>query len=178
MGSKSAIIPMILAALVGGVAALLLSQLQFRVWLEPSTSDQEQLPIINVNPPDSLPGQENPGVPTPLPEPTPPVENGLRVSNQTPYPLRVVLLPRQGASGASQTAPPFQDPVHWDFEPAEGRQQGLLLSLPESELRLIPGDVLVAFSLDGSRRYWGPYVVGETPTPSQAGGEWRLILTP
>ncbi len=173
MGSKSAITPMILAAFVGGSAALLVSQLPFWGSQDPSGADLTPPPIIDVSPPESLPDLDSPVTPTPLPETAPPIPDALRVSNQTPYPLRVVLLPRQGTAA-------FQDPVHWDFDPGEGRQQGLLLSLPDTDLQLIPGDILVAFSLDGSRRYWGPYVVGETPTPNQPqpGTEWQLILTP
>jgi len=50
--------------------------------------------------------------------------------------------------------------------------------LPEGALSLNPGDILVAFSLDGSRRYWGPFVVGSTskPTRTSEGAEWQLIL--
>ena len=71
-------------------------------------------------------------------------------------------------------------PTHWDFAPQEGSQTGLLLSLPQDDLRLRNGDVLVAFALDGSRRYWGPYVVGETAAPTQRtpSSEWTLVLEP
>ena len=60
----------------------------------------------------------------------------------------------------------------------QGEREGLLLSLPEGALLLQPGDILVAFSVDGSRRYWGPFVVGTTSKPTRAGegGEWQLIL--
>jgi hypothetical protein len=42
------------------------------------------------------------------------------------------------------------------------------------------GDVLVAFAQDGSRRYWGPYVVGKTtlPTWNTEQKEWSLVLQP
>ncbi|WAS06356.1 hypothetical protein LQF76_05595 [Gloeomargaritales cyanobacterium VI4D9] len=95
---------------------------------------------------------------------------GLRVSNRTKQPLRLVLLARKGTG--------YLEPVHWDFAPGEGEREGLLLSLPEGALSLNPGDILVAFSLDGSRRYWGPFVVGSTskPTRTGEGAEWQLIL--
>jgi hypothetical protein len=62
----------------------------------------------------------------------------------------------------------------------EGGSKGLLLSLPQETLKLKKGDVLVAFAQDGSRQYWGPYVVGETPSPvwNQKQAEWQLVLKP
>ena len=102
-----------------------------------------------------------------------------RVSNQTAHPVRVVLRSqeRPGQNTASFT---YRKPAHWDFAPEEGSTQGLLLSLPESSLELRQGDVLMAFAQDGSRRYWGPYVVGETaiPTWRKQGEEWLLVLRP
>lgn len=96
------------------------------------------------------------------------------MSNPTDYPVRLALLSR------SATAPKTPAPAHWDFAPQEGNQTGLLLSLPEQNLNLQPGDVLVGFAQDGSRRYWGPYVVGETDLPfwHREGKEWQLILQP
>ncbi|MCS7031497.1 MAG: hypothetical protein NZL92_08210 [Gloeomargarita sp. SKYG116] len=96
---------------------------------------------------------------------------GLRVSNRSKQPLRLVLLARKPGGG-------YQEPVHWDFAPGEGEREGLMLSLPEGPLALQPGDILVAFSLDGSRRYWGPYVVGSTskPTRPNENSDWQLIL--
>jgi hypothetical protein len=69
-------------------------------------------------------------------------------------------------------------PAHWDFAPQEGSEKGLLLSLPDGKLQLSKGDVIVAFAQDGSRRYWGPYIVGETPLPmwDSQQKEWWLIL--
>jgi hypothetical protein len=141
-------------------------------------------------------------VPTPIPSPTvsatplsPDVlataQGSLRVSNQTEYPLRVALLqpvpvesePEAGAEAAepSETDPiePNQ-PVHWDFAPREGSNRGLILSLPNQTLQLQPGDVLVAFAQDGSRRYWGPYIVGQSPFPTwnAEAKEWQLTLQP
>jgi len=81
---------------------------------------------------------------------------------------------------ADPSASPYDEPIHWDFAPQEGSTSGLILSLPEQTLQLQPGDILVAFAQDGSRRYWGPYVVGETPAPrwQASEAEWQLILTP
>jgi len=84
----------------------------------------------------------------------------------------------QNSSKSSSTA--YLEPVHWDFAPGEGSQQGLILSLPTKNLSLKTGDILVAFALDGSQQYWGPYVVGKTAAPSKRGqpGEWYLVLQP
>ena len=72
------------------------------------------------------------------------------------------------------------EPFHWDFAPGEGWVQGLILSLPQGDLSLKPGDVLVAFAQDGSHRYWGPFVVGETDLPywHPEHQEWQLLLRP
>ncbi len=96
----------------------------------------------------------------------------LRVSNRTDHPVRIALL-QQPPEGE-----PYGEPVHWDFAPGEGSQKGLLLSLPDQTLQVRQGDVLVAFAQDGSRWYWGPYVVGKTtsPTWSDRDREWRSIL--
>jgi hypothetical protein len=108
----------------------------------------------------------------------------LRVSNQTEHPIRVALLTRMPKSKAQSAkagdAAAYAPPAHWDFAPGEGSNRGLLLSLPNVNLKIKRGDVLVAFAQDGSRRYWGPYVVGETGTPSWNGqtAEWQLVLQP
>lgn len=103
----------------------------------------------------------------------------LRMSNKTTQPVRLALLARQSSlknSTGDQTKSGI--PAHWDFAPEEGSQKGLLLSLPEGNLKLEKGDILVAFAQDGSRRYWGPYVVGETSTPqwNSQTQEWQLVL--
>jgi hypothetical protein len=106
----------------------------------------------------------------------------LRMSNQTNQPVRLALLSRQGeAKGKGKDAiAPNDVPAHWDFAPQEGNEKGLLLSLPKGSFKLEKGDILVAFAQDGSRRYWGPYVVGETPLPAwnSSNKEWLLILNP
>ncbi|MEA5571530.1 hypothetical protein [Calothrix sp. UHCC 0171] len=101
----------------------------------------------------------------------------LRMSNQTTQPVRLALLARRGeVKGGGGNAADV--PAHWDFAPQEGNDKGLVLSLPNGNLKLAKGDVLVAFAQDGSRKYWGPYVVGETPLPAwnSEGKEWQLIL--
>ncbi|WP_339459535.1 hypothetical protein [Nodularia spumigena] len=105
----------------------------------------------------------------------------LRMSNQTDQPVRVDLLARQPQGKNSGDQPTNYDvPAHWDFEPQEGSEKGLILSLPHGNLNLERGDVIVAFAQDGSRRYWGPYVVGETSAPqwNTQNREWLLVLSP
>lgn len=104
----------------------------------------------------------------------------LRMSNQTNQPVRLALLSRQSINKvkASKTAADDAVPAHWDFAPQEGSEKGLILALPNGDLKLEQGDILVAFAQDGSRRYWGPYVVGETISPSwnAQSKEWQLVL--
>lgn len=101
----------------------------------------------------------------------------LRLSNQTNYPVRIAFLARR--VGAKSTKLPVNGkPAHWDFAPGEGGSKGLVLSLPEGFVKLEKGDILVAFAQDGSGRYWGPYIVGETASPvwNDSSSEWHLIL--
>jgi hypothetical protein len=109
-----------------------------------------------------------------------PVPGALRVSNQSEQPLRVALLIKQPATNSTANRDKYSEPIHWDFAPGEGSSQGLILSLPQGNLKLKQGDVIVAFAEDGSRRYWGPYVVGETPAPvlDRKTSEWQLVLEP
>ncbi len=105
----------------------------------------------------------------------------LRMSNQTDQPVRLALLARQSQvkdSGNQQTN--YDVPAHWDFDPQEGSTKGLILSLPNGNLKLETGDIIVAFAQDGSRRYWGPYVVGQTSVPqwNTQNQEWLLVLSP
>ncbi|QLE49606.1 hypothetical protein FD724_16945 [Nostoc sp. C057] len=105
----------------------------------------------------------------------------LRMSNQTNQPVRLALLARQSvAKGSSTKQANYDVPAHWDFAPQEGSEKGLVLSLPQNNLKLEKGDILVAFAQDGSRRYWGPYVVGETQLPkwNSQSREWQLVLSP
>lgn len=103
----------------------------------------------------------------------------LRISNPTEYPIRVALLARKSTSSSS-AKPAYEVPAHWDFAPQEGGTKGLIVSLPNRNLKVKKGDVLVAFAQDGSRRYWGPFVVGETELPvwNPKGAEWELVLQP
>ena len=103
----------------------------------------------------------------------------LRVSNPTTHPVRLALLPVQ-STAKSGKQPAYGLPAHWDFAPGEGGSRGLVLALPDGNLKLNRGDVLVAFAQDGSSRYWGPYVVGETGAPlwNSQRSEWQLILQP
>ncbi|MDZ8187051.1 MAG: hypothetical protein RMX96_19665 [Nostoc sp. ChiSLP02] len=103
----------------------------------------------------------------------------LRMSNHTNQPVRLALLARSVAKGSSGKTK-YDLPAHWDFAPQEGSEKGLVLSLPQNNLKIEKGDILVAFAQDGSRRYWGPYVVGETQQPKwdPQSKEWQLIVTP
>lgn len=98
----------------------------------------------------------------------------LRAGNRTEHPVRLVFLGKK--SGASS----YGEPAHWDFAPFEGGSKGLILSLPQADLPLKPGDILVAFAQDGSRHYWGPYVVGQTGVPvwNPRAKEWQMVLQP
>ncbi len=106
-------------------------------------------------------------------------QGSLRMSNQTNQPVRLALLARQSVTKGSSTKQTNYDvPAHWDFAPQEGSDKGLILSLPQNNLKIEKGDILVAFAQDGSRRYWGPYVVGETQLPkwNSQNREWQLVL--
>ncbi|MEH2419599.1 MAG: hypothetical protein V7K48_01205 [Nostoc sp.] len=104
----------------------------------------------------------------------------LRISNQTNQPVRLALLARQSVAKGGTKQTNYNVPAHWDFAPQEGSDKGLILSLPQNNLKLEKGDILVAFAEDGSRRYWGPYVVGETQLPkwNSQNREWQLVLSP
>jgi len=105
----------------------------------------------------------------------------LRMSNQTNQPVRLALLARQSTAlkSSAEKKVNYDVPAHWDFAPSEGSNKGLILSLPNGNLKLEKGDILVAFAQDGSRRYWGPFVVGETPLPmwNSQNQEWQLVLS-
>ena len=120
-------------------------------------------------------------------------DGSLRVSNQTVHPIRVALLPQQhdvamgdeskndellAADESFTEAEAYGEPVHWDFVPGEGAVRGLVLALPNRGLEVRQGDVITAFAQDGSRRYWGPYVVGNTSFPKWDADakEWVLIF--
>ncbi|NJR39722.1 MAG: hypothetical protein HC781_14005 [Leptolyngbyaceae cyanobacterium CSU_1_4] len=172
---KQKLHPALIAVLAVLGILFLVRLLPISITLEPTspnrTAPDEGVPLP---PPTSTPTTP------PLALATDPISEGaigsLRVSNQTKHPIRVVLL----SPSTSGEPTPDAQPAHWDFAPEEGREKGLVLSLPEKELQLQPGDILVAFAQDGSQRYWGPYVVGQTKAPGWKanGAEWRLVLRP
>lgn len=103
----------------------------------------------------------------------------LRISNRTNQPVRLALLARQPqVKNADNQQKNYDVPAHWDFDPQEGSEKGLILSLSQGNLKLEPGDIIIAFAQDGSRQYWGPYVLGETSLPewNQQAQEWSLVI--
>ncbi|MBE9130201.1 hypothetical protein IQ258_29735 [Coleofasciculus sp. LEGE 07081] len=181
--------PTFILVLLLGLGGLALGLVEFKVWIEPQSPDTSSLPGIESSAAPDLekvqqlssalpkPSAELPSPTASPPKPLDPValaahQGTLRVSNFTQHPVRVALLARQQGSKS------YGEPAHWDFAPMEGGSQGLILSLPQGNLTLEKGDIIVAFAQDGSRLYWGPYVVGETPSPmwNQKVGEWLLVL--
>ncbi|KGF71858.1 hypothetical protein DO97_14540 [Neosynechococcus sphagnicola sy1] len=171
-----------------GLTLLLLGRFQIDVWITPVT----ETPMPRADP---VPDDPELLVPSPQPRvtpaspllsqatqsPTAPAPPGkLRVSNPTDHPIRLALLAQRSAAATASPPAPYDPPAHWDFAPEEGSSQGLLLSLPEGSLRVKRGDILVAFAQDGSRLYWGPYVVGATAMPvwNPHQSEWQLIFKP
>ncbi|MGQ9837823.1 MAG: hypothetical protein ACUVRV_07610 [Cyanobacteriota bacterium] len=137
--------------------------------VEEQLQDRQDL----LQPEEKLPLPLEPTFPSPTSTPT--ARTGsFRVGNRTPYPIRLVILLR----GGERLLNP--ETAHWDFAPREGGSEGLLLSLGEEPLQISPGDIVVAFTLDGSRRYWGPNVVGESLAPFWSGesNSWSMILQP
>ena len=108
----------------------------------------------------------------------------LRVSNRSEHPIRLALRVRaekaQGDKYNEKVAMPlkYEQPAHWDFYAGEGGDRGLVVALPSRSVYLKRGDVVFAFAQDGSQRYWGPFVVGETDNPiwSDRSSEWQLVL--
>jgi hypothetical protein len=98
-----------------------------------------------------------------------PIKGGVRISNRSASPVRLVILRRQSTKPI---------PIHWDFAPREGRLTGLLLALPGETIALDRGDIVTAFAQDGSARYWGPYIVGEGKQPvwNDKTTEWEVTL--
>lgn len=184
MASKAGVLPMVLAAVIGGSAALFLTQLYFSIWIEPSITAEKAPPVLEMKP--TVPVAMAKGRPEVIAsnKPSPSIDRRtdiLRISNQTHYPVRVVLRSHLDPNHAVPTdTPHFKEPVHWDFAPVEGSIEGLRVSVPTGNLQLYQGDVLVAFALDGSQKYWGPYIVGDTHQPTQKKGssEWHLVIQP
>ncbi|MGI0494773.1 hypothetical protein ACN4EG_23550 [Alkalinema pantanalense CENA528] len=114
-----------------------------------------------------------------------PLQRGnLRISNQSEHPVRIALRfkaekvsgDKTGDKSTSQVR--YEPPAHWDFAPGEGSDRGLVVALPGRAIQLKKGDILVAFAQDGSQRYWGPFIVGDTDEPlwNPQTGEWKLTL--
>jgi hypothetical protein len=201
MKGKKLWIPFLtLGALGLGLLVLLLVWFNFNVEVEPIAPEPTP-PMAGSRTSTSSPSVEPSSSVSPVPPSTgasasPQLDgfaNGktrvgtLRVGNQTNHPLRVVLLPQQSQSSTPQSAEPqasepssYSEPVHWDFAPEEGSERGLILSLPDNSLSLRDGDILMAFAQDGSKRYWGPYIVGKTSRPvwNTTNKEWLLLLQP
>ncbi|KAI9133250.1 hypothetical protein [Acaryochloris sp. CCMEE 5410] len=184
MASKAGIVPMVLAAVVGGSAALLLTQLYFSIWIEPSVTAEKVPPVLEVKPtvPDAMAKDRPESITKKIPPKSiDPRTDVLRISNQTQYPIRIVLRSHLNPNHPSPpNMPHFKEPVHWDFAPQEGSIDGLKVSLPSGPMQLYQGDVLMAFALDGSQKYWGPYVVGDTQQPilEKMNAEWHLVIFP
>ncbi|MGE5655566.1 MAG: hypothetical protein ACM37W_03050 [Actinomycetota bacterium] len=205
---KLKIYPAMVIATITALAAIALAWLQVAIWLN-SSKPEADMSLTRGNLTSKLSLQSPPPLPptvslTPQPTnsteafspapnsqatPTPTAEveasnttasaqagsqGVLRVSNRTAHPVRVAILARHSDRKSEAK------PAHWDFAPGEGSRKGLLLSLPGTKLKLKPGDILVVFAQDGSRRYWGPYVVGESasPTWNAKATEWQLVLEP
>lgn len=169
------------------LVALIVSRWQISVTVEQTQPPVSPVSLSNLDPLTSASVASNPATarinPSATQVKTPP--RALRLSNQTDYPVRIAFLPKQvGArkqrSGAIKQSV-YGEPGHWDFAPQEGATSGLVLSLPTKGIvQLERGDVLIAFAQDGSGRYWGPYIVGETSLPvwNRQKSEWQLILQP
>jgi hypothetical protein len=108
----------------------------------------------------------------------------LRVSNRSQHPIRLAMRLKaeklRGDKYNEKVANPnrYEVPAHWDFYAGEGGDRGLIVALPNRSVHLSKGDVVMAFAQDGSRRYWGPLIVGETDNPiwNPATQEWNLVL--
>lgn len=180
---KSKLYPGVIVLLSLTLLAVLFSRFQITVSREPAPETSTSpiappspvaSPSVSIAPSPSVTPSPSPVV-TPSPAPAPASaatlrRGNLRVSNQTDHPVRVALLPQQSGSSS------FGKPVHWDFAPQEGSGKGLRLSLPDSDLSIREGDIVVAFAQDGTRRYWGPFVVGKTDLPTWEANGWQIVL--
>lgn len=94
----------------------------------------------------------------------------LRIGNKTSYPIRVVVTKADGSL----------EGAFWDFAPGEGSLQGVRLALDDKPLVMVEGDVITVFSVDGSRRYWGPNILGKTGAPfwDSKRRVWNTVLRP
>lgn len=125
---------------------------------------QTEIVKPEVNPVPTSESKSKPLVAKPLP---PKASGPLSVSNLSIHPVRVVLQSRSAA-----------EPFNWDFSPGEGQEQGLQLSLSQVPLVIDKGDILFIFAIDGSRTYWGPWIVGESSSLVWQGDRrgWSLAI--
>ncbi len=173
---KIALASAVLVAIVGTILLKL-----FPIEISISSSTPSTVPVIKTA--DSLPVE--PAAPAKIEKPDPAAiaakQGNLRIRNRSDHPVRVALLSRQPKATSAKSGEPqkgFATPAHWDFAPQEGSDSGLLVALPNRSIQLRRGDVVVAFAQDGSQRYWGPFVVGETDRPdwNAQTAEWELVL--
>lgn len=154
---------------------------RFQIGIEFSPPESDRVPVIKTQPSDAPATRPSANSKTTAAKPDPAEvaarQGKLRIRNRSDHPLRVALLSRQKAAN-KEASSGFATPAHWDFAPGEGSAEGLLVSLPDREIKLKKGDVVVAFAQDGSQRYWGPFVVGETDRPvwNAEAAEWELVL--
>lgn len=172
---KIAIASAVLTAIAGTILLKLLP-----IEISISSSPPTSVPVIKTSSPPEQ-AVTPPAIEKPNPEAIALKQGNLRIRNRSTHAVRVALLARQPKeTNAKAGEPPkgFALPAHWDFAPQEGGDSGLLVALPNQSIRLKRGDVLVAFAQDGSQRYWGPFVVGETDRPdwNAQAGEWELVL--
>lgn len=94
----------------------------------------------------------------------------VRVGNKTSYPVRVVVTKNDGSL----------EGAFWDFAPGEGGTEGIRLALADKPIMMTDGDVLTVFAVDGSRRYWGPNILGRTAAPFWDSKRrlWSTVLRP
>lgn len=193
--TKRSVYPAAIGGVLLGLTVWFLSQFQISIQYEgvpssvvpPPVEDEPSPPVAASPTPTASPPLAAPAT-TPIATPAAPAApqgaiaqaGALRVSNQTDHPVRVALLSRPAKTSNTDRPERYSEPIHWDFAPQEGSTKGLLLALPEGEADLLvqAGDVITAFAQDGSRRYWGPYVVGETVAPvwNATSQEWELVL--
>ena len=192
MNLKFLLYPTVIVAVVFLSLFVILQRWQIVISLEPLEPQ-----TVSLNQPEPIATAITTPKPAPVPKLTSVVKTQpkstplvtppgvLRLSNQTEHPVRVAFLARQDKhsspkSSAGKPSQLYGEPAHWDFEPGEGSSKGLILSLPKGFVTLEKGDILVAFAQDGSRLYWGPFVVGETSQPvwNPQKSEWILTLKP
>jgi len=109
----------------------------------------------------SLPAYKSTGDLTPLDMPR---LGSLRVGNPTPLPLKVLLTRTDGSHQV------------WTLAPRQGQSEGQALT----NLAVAEGDLLLILATDGSRRYWGPNILGFTPAPFWDGKRriWSTLVRP